>query len=398
MSRYSLNLRSKYRPDEPTTGGGIAAGIQTALDEVQKYREADREEQNAMAAAGARRTKAPPTVGERVRGIGRAIGGLLGRDEDRDPNDADDRVPLRSTGTFAPVTPQVTPPGVGPGIVPALTPAVRLPATTPLDDASAVARGVAGANAGPVGTPAPPMPATNAVAATRPSIANALQSEIEPYTYKGVHGAEYSVDPLYGARVKAAGGEFDEQRKIQSLIDAGMDPKEARARVLNNVVKYDDTFGQQSRAGTRISNEEWDRRQAKLQADREALERLKQSGHITSQDYARRRLELQEQEAADRRLRGDVQTETTIAGAIDRTIPKDPIARSTETEAEKADRERRERDRDKHINSAVDAAARQRNAHATRDQAAARAKALKNQGLSDDEIRSRMKSEGYNIQ
>lgn len=402
MSRYSLNLRSKYGRDEPTAGEGVARGIGTALDEVLKYKEAGREERNAMGAAGATPLPTDPsqTPMGRLRGIGSAIGGLFGRGGDAPV--VPGAPPLQPTGTFAPVQPRgALPQGVGPGIVP------------PRLDRSTI-EGMAGnapvqpMAAGVTPSAAPmPTPATEQVRAARPSISSALESTIHPYTYEGVHGAKYEVDPLYGARVKAAAGQMQvdakQDEQIQALVDGGMDPKEARARVLNNVVKYDDVFGQQSRGGGRMTQAEWNQRQEKMQADRVALEKLKQQGKLTPSQYQAESLRLRQEENAARaqatanNLEFRAGTAIVSANKEPSLLEKDP----NEPESAPTTRARARATGTRMQQNAVTDAQRRANAGtdpATKARAASRAQALKRQGKSNDEIRTIMQSEGYNVQ
>lgn len=98
----------------------------------------------------------------------------------------------------------------------------------------------------------------------RSGISDLLQQAtagVRPYTVKGPEGMTGTIDPLYGARVSSAGKMMDyafergarqdeenqsNEEKIQSLVDAGMPEDQARAKVLNNVVSYDEQFGRRT--------------------------------------------------------------------------------------------------------------------------------------------------------
>lgn len=404
MSRYSLNLRPKYGRDEPTGGEGVARGIVTALDEIQKYRDADRTEQNTMAAAGA--TRLPPgpndSVGGRVRSIGKAIGGLFGRGDEA-PVVAPAGTP-GATPPFAPTQPRQPITGTG-GIVPPRIDPATLGGMAGNPRPQTMAPGLAqpAPDLVPAAGMTPHMPATAATNAVRPSISAALNEEIKPYTYEGVHGAKYQVDPLYGARVKAAGEDFGDERKIQALVDAGMDPKEARARVLNNVVRYDEQFGQQSRSRGAISPEEWTRRQDKLQADRKELEQMRQQGKETSREYQQKALQLRQDELEARRdaaannLQFRAGTEEVRSNKEPGPFEKDP----NEPPGAASERARGRAKGRQMQQAAVTDAQRRANGgtgEAVKARARARAQQLQRQGMDRAKIAETLRAEGYRVE
>lgn len=384
MGRYSLALRPKYGADEKTRGEQMESGIGNAIGELLKYQEAGRQERNTMGAAGATRTADAPGVMDRLRSIGDRLRGTPQRTPSFNPA-ADDP---RAGGAVPPT--EIAPPR--PSISAALNGAATAGRTfDPAPAASAV-----GAN--PMAT------APVAVASARPSIGRALDaSDDTSYEYEGVHGDRYRVDPQHESRQKLAVQHSEEQRKIQSLIDAGMPEGEARARVLNNVVRYDETFGQYRRPVSSSASRDpevqqrmWKEREEIRQKNKVEFDRLHAAGRMSSQELQKRRLELEEEAAADRREmnaqrseREGVKTDIAIASGIDRGIPKDPIARATETDAEKASRQRKEAERD----------ARFRNAGTTADRIRGqrRARQLQKEGKSRDEIARILRSEGIKV-
>lgn len=370
MGRYSLNLRSKYGEREPVGTEQLQAGIGGALDDVLRAHEQSRQEANTMAAAGGTRLPDDPanSVMGRLRGIGASIQGALGR----------------GPQAPAPVIPSQgeTNASIASGVAMPRAPAMNV--------------------AAPGLTPSYPAerPTTQGRAA-RPSIGAAIQ----PYVYEGATGARYSVDPLHGARVAEAGKSLGEDDKIQALIDAGMPAAEARARVLNNVVRYDETFGQQTRgrAGG-VSQKDWESRENLRQQHRKEIEAMHASGRMTSTQLQQERLRLQTEELEDRRAqakeraeRGDVAGDVSIATALGKTISTDPIALATETDAQKQARLRKETLRDTRIGAAAKGQDRLKNAHAPREAIAARAAAIAraNPTLDEAGIRAQMASEGY---
>ncbi len=79
MGRFNLRLRSIYDENEPTTGEGIARGIQGGLDWYAQRRETARQEGNVVRGAGGVKLpdQAQPGIGERIRGVGRRIGEVI---------------------------------------------------------------------------------------------------------------------------------------------------------------------------------------------------------------------------------------------------------------------------------------------------------------------------------
>lgn len=75
MPRYSLNLLSKYDPDELTGPELVSRGIGDAIQSYVDRQDSLRQERNTMAAAGAQRISAAPTAGDRWQSRPRWLGG-----------------------------------------------------------------------------------------------------------------------------------------------------------------------------------------------------------------------------------------------------------------------------------------------------------------------------------
>lgn len=403
MSRYSLNLRPIYAPDEQTGSSKLAAGINAALEAYRQREDEKRAEENQMVLSGATQNPdAPrPSMIEQARGIGSRIKRIFTGDEDMDPTDADDRTPaaiargvagahagalpmnVPLTPPFVAPSPRVTPPGVGPGIVPAL-------------DASArIAQGVAGAQAGPVGTPAPRLPSQQALDAARPMISRALDGAadgaIAPQTIRGKFHT-YTVDPLYKERVAIAGKELDEERQVAALVAAGeMSEADARARVRTHTLGYDPEYGRQT---GRLTFEQ--------QKELAMLRAMPRSSMTPEQrdrmlDLQERRLGLSERAADTRDTQNAVGNELRVGAAARADAkPVNPLTAGTSAEspADKAKREKAAREATGHTATAASIA---RNARATPDQIAKRAGeiATQNPNMSDADIRAQMRREGY---
>lgn len=321
MPRYGLSLRPIYDPNEQPWQQSLASGIGSAIDEWQRKRELERQEGNQVRAMGGVETpRAPqPSPMDRLRGIGGAIGRIFsgpsieGRQRDGMP-----------AGTMTP--PPEVPPVAG---VPAREPF----GTDPFSLGSS----------GPLSRIVPPRPPSDAPAinpalmggdqragATRGSAGfderPRIGAAIQPYDYEGVRGRHYAIDPLYGARVQAEGrmmtDRVEDERKIQSLVDAGMDPKEARARVLNNVVRYDETFGQQRASRGGLTFEQ--RQSLQREHDAEMLKRAKlaAAGRGNTAEARQNALRLRELELQLSADRFEAQGLESAATATERTVPR----------------------------------------------------------------------------
>jgi hypothetical protein len=395
MGRYSLALRPKYGADEKTRGEYMEQGIGAAIKGVLDYQEAGRQERNTMGAAGATRLPTDPanTPGGRWDAVKRGVGTLLGRGgaavQPTQPiAGAPSSAMPQSIVPLPPTT--VAPPR--PRIATSMQEAMSM--SQPSPNQGFDSSHPASFDAAPAMTATPTNPAINAPVAAARSGARGIAGALEPYTYEGVHGDRYSVDPAHAERQKIAVAEEaktrTEEDQIASLVAAGMPAAEARARVLNNVVRYDEQFGQRPRTGG-VSQTDWNAREELRQRHRVEIERLHAAGRLTSTQLQQERLKLQQEEAADRRAaaqeragREDVKGDVTIGNAI-------------ETEAQKADRERKERARDARIGSASTAQDRLKNSHASRETVAARARTLQAAGKTREQIAAQLRAEGYRV-
>lgn len=293
MGARSLNLRPIYDDADYQAYGAPARGIAAAIDLYAQNADANRQERNQIAAQGGTQTAPPPSVLDRARGVGRKVKGIADALRSALPGSSNSRdgvapvLAQRVDGvdTRPAVVPQQLPvpmPGGG-AITPPPLRAPRRAGTEPDADQYG---GAADADADD--------------RSRRPSIANALAS----YTYEGRNGAKYSVDPTIPVQrelyAKDVVKQRDDAEKIDALVAAGMDPKEARARVLNNVVRYDETFGQQrtgGRGGSTLTFAERERLQAQNNAVRLQIARLSAAGRQNSEEFRQLTLELRRQEA-----------------------------------------------------------------------------------------------------
>lgn len=275
MPRYSTRLRPIYDENEPTLGEGLTRGISTAIEEWEKRREADRQERNTMAAAGGVPIPAgpQPSIMDRLRGIGQRV-----RDSIH--------------GTQPSVRPARD--GIPAGAPPAL------PANVPVETVRS------GLPTRITGMPQPgvsmqqqtPRRSMNGIAAGQSAdspIGNALGN----YTYEGIGGQKYSVDPLHQARVQAAAKgmsrDAEQEKSIAALVAAGMPENEARARVLTNTVRYDTEFGQQSRArSSGLTFEQRQQLQNENNAVRLEIARMARAGKQNTDEFRRANIRLRE--------------------------------------------------------------------------------------------------------
>lgn len=425
MARF--HLRSIYDENEPTVGEGIMRGVQGGLDWYAQRRETARQEGNTIGAAGGEKLPdAPrPSIRDRLRTLIHPsewgnMGGM-------------GQPPLRPTGTFAPTSypgeghmpgdfapesypgegQQPGPAGVNGGIAAALgsyrgagdlsrvvqpTPPVGALPPTPR-----LGIGV------PQMTPAPPVDAPT-LATDSPSSPARRERTFE---YQGSDGARYRV-PQTGERERENQMLEYENRatyadrlshqhqaeQISALVAGGMDPAEARARVLNNVVRYDDTFGQQ-RAGSLTFDE------------RERLERLKASlrlkvsnGTATSADRARLRdLQERRQDLAERKFetgndRAAAQAEMGMAGIRQRGVVTDPMDRQMMTPEQQRENSRRQAQVDEQLGRAATSANRARNRTASEAQVKARIGELRKPPFNITDkarLREQLQAEGYPV-
>lgn len=413
MSRYSLNLRPIYGPDEEPGSVTAARGIGGALQQYMQRSDANRQERNAVAARGGVPVDDPSnSAGGRWDAMKRRVRGVFGQgDEPFTPPPVGDTNAAISRGIQPIVADNGTRGSAGWN--------ERLPTVTGTQGSNPVARpriaasmeeamsGMA-ADGTPIGAGTPrgalPQMESGAQRAISASTRRGIASAIQPYTYETASGDKYQIDPVHDERVKDALKSEHEQDQIQALVDAGMPEATARAKVLNNVVRYDETFGQQRR-GNGISNTDWAAREAQRQKNRVELERLHAAGRMSSQELQRRRLDMEEEAAQDRRdaaaersANADVTNETKIAGQYGSQVPKG-VAAVMQSPDEKARADRAARERDKHLGKAVTAQERRANARMT-DPAAllGERRRLMQGGMSKEAATADMRRRGYNVQ
>lgn len=361
--RYGLNLRPLYGRDEQNPGDAFASGISSAI----KQHMLEGEQDSQRRAAGQVKVK-ETGIRDRIGGVVQKVRGVFGAP------DVQPTQPFNPNAMIAAGVPMPAPGPMAGATAPGLTPSY-----------------------------APPPPAQHGLDAARPSIGAAIQ----PYEDQDTHGNTWKVDPLYGARVADAGRSIGDQDKIDALVRAGMPAAEAEARVKNNVVRYDETFGEGPRAGRGggLTFEQRKKLQDDAIASRNRIAELTRGGRQNTEEYRQEMLklrkheaDLREQEMGERGSRADVAQETTIAGAIDRTIPKDPITQATATEQQKADYAKRGTQRDAHLKNAEQGLQQRKNAKASREQVQARAQALQRQGKTREQIAAQLRAEGYKVQ
>lgn len=418
MPRYSLNLRPIYGPEDVPWQQSLGQGISNAIGEYQRKKEIGRQEANQVGAIGGVPVPDAPSPSpmDRLRSIGSTIGDVLhGR---------------FNQGSTVPNATGSERDGLAPGTPPALPAGAPIPTPTggPLP-MSVFDRGAGGALPQPAGRPgvnpalgvspetragrmAPPPVMTSAMpAAPVPprQPAATIGSAIHPYTYEGITGQKYSVDPLYGARVAAEGKtmakDAEDEQAISALVAAGMDPKLARAKVLTNTVKYDEQYGMRGNA-SRLTFAE----RAKLQSDNNAVRlQIARMAAAGRQDTAEYRKALLQQRQIEDQLRADEREAAgyaSEAAAVERTIPSgtnriveqsQPGGAERIEGAAKTAAELRGKARDIRGKNAQRFRTGTGGTTFTPEQTRARAIELKNQGYSKSAIYEMMKREGYNI-
>ena len=373
-----LNLRPIYDQNELTGGERITRGIGGAIDAYSQHQDVARQDESRRRAAGQVMTTQGAGGVDRLRNLGRR---LLGRG---DPE---------VTASSAP-----PPPGFNPALASRPTERITptrvavdntMPPDAPMFGGGAMGGALAQRPSMSMAQDRTPMPAPAAAPMpTGPMRPRTIGSALDSYTENDNNGNTWTIDPNRDANRKLAADNAEmnmkedrthqsDEEKIASLTSAGMPAAEARARVLNNVVRYDQTFGQQVRGATGVSQKDWMAREDARQKHRLDMETAHNAGKITSQQLAQERLALQREEVQDRRdqfnqRQGDsgVTRELGITGAIERTLTKDPIAASIQTPDQKAAEKKRIDMRDKHLNRAVTDNERNNNRRATQAEAA----------------------------
>ncbi|MGH3428470.1 MAG: hypothetical protein ACRDQZ_13035 [Mycobacteriales bacterium] len=417
MPRYSLNLRPIYdQADMVPWQQSLSQGIGAAIGQYANRQARQRAEENQAAQAGGTPLPAAPQPGvmDRIRGIGSSISRMLHGDQTPGVDPTTQPAPNASM----PLTPNVAPPALpavrtegaytDPGFTrrPMLAPDQGFNVTpgTPVPALAAPRRSATAAMNGPA--PMTPAARPNAQPTT-------IGQAIKPYTYHGEFG-DYSVDPLYGARVQAEAkdmvGHQHEEEQIQSLVNAGMDPTIARAKVLNNVVRYDEQFGMKGRGGSSLTFAQRQQLQDENNKIRLTIANLANAGRQNTAEY--RQWLMRERETSDQ-LRADENAARGYSGeaaAVERTIPQpgvnDVIARSQpgggaaiDAAAARAAGLRGQARALRAGNQARTAGTAPAPAAGTftPDQTRSRALELKKQGYGKSAIYEMMKREGYNI-
>lgn len=367
MSRYSLNLRPIYDPGEADHYQNATRAIGAGLNMYVNKLDADRAEQNQIAQMGGTPV-ASPKVGpmDRLRSIGQAIRKRIGlgngqanpeaADYDNDAQnegdfDMDDMsgrlaranaaVPVQQGASAAPPV-QIDAKGrvAGTNRFPSVGDLQPTPTFVPPDRQPAVNPALGVAQQATPGTAAPGPTG-------RPQT---IGDAIKPYIYHGRNGQDYSVDPLYQTRLGVAGHEMEadaqerrviatEQRKkaettqsqqeaIQALVDAGMRPGEARARVLTNTVKYDEVYGPQR--GQMTFDE---RQRLQKQRDDAAYERARliAAGQQNTAQFRQAELALSNAELALKMADTQAAGQDRAAAAASKDIPANPVDRAIAT-------------------------------------------------------------------
>lgn len=393
-----LNLRPIYDRDELTGGERIAQGIGGAIDAYATHQEQGRAEESRRRAAGQVMTTRGEGAVDRLRSLGRR---LTGRNANTNP----ERI-IPASGIVDETLPPDNP-VLGTSTAPSATPVPPAPIMPRQGGVSMGGRPVIPARNNPM-----PVVASSAVAPQpSPLTPHTIGNAIDKYTEDDNFGNQWTVDPNYAANRALTASraelqqkdEFSEQgtrRSVDALTAAGMPRAEAEARVRTNTVRYDTEFGQQPRGGSsqadKLSFEEL------RQKNRKEIAQLSASGRLTSQEIARRRLELDEDErnwrrdhAEDNARASDVDRDVKIGGLLNSEVKPDPYGLMSPED--KAKQERTARERDRRVTSASQGADRLKNSHATREQAQARARALRAAGKSPAEIAATMTAEGYKV-
>jgi hypothetical protein len=402
MPRYSLNLRPIYdQADMVPWQQSLSQGIGNAISSYADRQARKRAEQNQAAAAGGVELppEPQPSFMDRLHNVGSSISRVI-HGEQTPPTATG---PQKDGVVQTPVTPDAQMPVV---------PRVRTEGgyATP-NRPSIFPQTTTAAINGPPPTRSTGSPAAPRSFAGQPTT---IGSAIKPYTYHGEFG-NYSIDPLYGARVQTEAHDMashqHEEEQIAALVNAGMDPTMARAKVLNNVVRYDEQFGQQyrGRGGSALTYEQRVDLLNRNNAVRLQVARMAAAGRQNSSEYRQKALELREIEDQLRADENAARGYASEAAGVERTIPQ-----GTNRVVEESQPGGKQR-----IESATERAARLRGTAAdirgknaqrfktgtegaaadkyTPEQTRSRALQLKNQGYNKSAIYEMMKREGYNI-
>lgn len=361
MPRYAINVNYA-----PSPWDRVMPAIGQAIDLYTKDQDAQRDEANQIAAQGGVPIGAGPGPSRGQRTVS-ALGGfirrrVLGRGDGSSVVDQIANQPMPG--------PQLTPSNVSP--VAASVPASPLsPITQPvrprrigeaiITDPSQINQPGPFGNAAPA-APAPPSatPVVRSGPGYQPSpppaaaspAAGSIGQALQPYTYTSRSGQQYQIDPMRNARLAAASHQMETQadldakraevtrtqnEQVQALIDAGMSPAVARAKVLNNVVKYDEQFGQ-PRTGTMTQADRMalqDRIDARTRQQQQfalKLEGLRQQGRTGTREFQQLSAQLRAMAQDDANDRALLSADEASAGRAEHavtTLQTNPVVAAT---------------------------------------------------------------------
>lgn len=340
-----LNRRPIYDEGELTGPEYISQGIGTAIQGYLQQKEIGRQERNTMAAQGAEALPNDPAnsirgrLGRVKRGIGDMLGTLSGHRRDGVAPAGGyppvavpagvEQAAARPTGPFVPSVRGAMSSVVPGGWDATSRPGVMHPSTA----------GAPVAPNAPRATPASP---------TAPTIGSAIGADLgdvpKPYELEGATGRRYRVDPMRAERGKlamagaAAEQEYGRNRQhqtaeqedqVSALVAAGMPEAEARARVKTNTVRYDETFGAQSRTRAAMSVDDRLKVEQAITARQVTIQNMKAAqAHLTQgQREELRRLQM-EQERDLALMRGAETAANQAEGAVTRAAT-DPTSTAT---------------------------------------------------------------------
>lgn len=470
MGRYDLRLRPIYDEGELTGPEQLSQGIGRFLGDYAQRQEVGRQERNRIQDAGGTILPDDPanTPSGRWGRVKRGIGRLLGHGTPDDPgaigsNERDGLPPgYMQAGGFTLPVPRVPsmpaqvaqqspmqqqqPYSGMPGTTPPIMPSSGRPGTgwderIPAGYPPAPGRVPIGPervdesnilHPRPTG-PTPQYPQQRQQPQQQRGIGSMLGQAAEPsrdpnadtYVYEGAGGVRGRLPNAQGRARVAMDQKIAEETAvtnardriqsqsdeaaIQSLIDAGMDPNVARAKVLNKVVRYDETFGQ-GKTGGRGGNamSQADRLEIQDRLDKRAAQTRQlqlQLAGIRSGDSGQR-MKIQQQlaqmraeQAADIAVLHSQQSEANVTESEAARIAADPVASNTPSgKATIADARARADEARRQAAAARGKVAAGPSGPAGKPDAATRAKQLNTQGKSRQDIYNIMKSEGYDVQ
>lgn len=190
---------------------------------------------------------------------------------------------------------------------------------------------------GPGNQPQPPNPMVSPGAGS-------IGAALSPYTITSASGQKYQIDPNRQANaaraqhdIKGAERDKDQQQQIDALVSAGMSPAVARAKVLNNVVKYDETYGQQ-RPGAMNQKDRMavqDRIDARLKQSQNfalQLEQMRQQGRTGTREFQQLTAQLRalsQDDANDRAVLAADEQEAARSEKAVTTLQTNPVVSAT---------------------------------------------------------------------